>query len=144
MFLEPFWPDNVYNNQGPVGDISTAYSPRPEDFLRREQPAEKEDHGREEEWLEFFTKSSESNTSTLACTKPEETSTDEVYLCIKQFIDNHTDTELELVEVESQKMEAEEQKMKNCLEVLRIKHKIKKIKAVEKAKEQAKLQESTT
>lgn len=144
MFLEPFWPDNVYNNQGPVGNISTAYSPRPKDFLRREQPAEKEDHGREEEWLEFFTKSSESNTSTLACTKPEETSTDEVYLCIKQFIDNHTDTELELVEVESQKMEAEEQKMKNCLEVLRIKHKIKKIKAVEKAKEQAKLQESTT
>ncbi len=141
MCLESFPPDRmnqeVYNNRNPIDDISTAYSPRPEDFLRGEQPVEKEDHDREEEWLKFFTRSSE---STLACTKPE-TSTDEVYLCIKQFIDNHTDTELELVEVESQKMEAEEQKMKNCLEVLRIKHKIK---AVEKAKEQAKLQESTT
>ncbi len=145
MFLESFWPDNVeftmnqevYNNQDPIDDISTAYSPRPEDFLRREQPAEKEDHGREEEWLKFFTKSSESNTSTLACTKPEENSMDEVYLCIEQFINCHTVTELELVEIESQKMEAEEQKMENSLEVLKIKQQIK---AVEKAKEQAELQ----
>ncbi len=139
MFLESFWPDNVelYNNQGPIDGISTTYSPRPEDLLRRERPAEKEDHGREEEWLEFFTKSSEPNTSTLACTKPEETSMDAVYLCIEQFINNHTVTELKLVEIESQKMEAEEQKMENCLEVLKIKHQIKEL---EKAKEQAELQ----
>lgn len=143
MFLESFWPDNVadnvelYNNQGPIDGISNTYSPRPEDLLRRERPAEKEDHGREEEWLKLFTESSESNTSTLACTKPEETSMDGLYLCIEQLINHHTVTELKLVEIESQKMEAEEQKMENSLEVLKIKQQIK---AVEKAKEQAELQ----
>jgi hypothetical protein len=133
MFLESFWLDNVelYNNQGPIDGISTTYSPRPEDLLRRERPAEKEDHGREEEWLKLFTSESK------ACTKPEETSMDGLYLCIEQLINHHTVTELKLVEIESQKMEAEEQKMENSLEVLKIKQQIK---AVEKAKEQAELQ----
>jgi hypothetical protein len=141
MFLEYFWPDDVelatnqevYNNQDLIDDISTDYSSRPEDILWREQPVEQEDRNREEEWREFFSKS-----ETTA--KPEETKTDEVFLCIKKIIDNQTDTDLELVELESQKMEAEEQKMNNWLEVLRIKHQIK---VVEKAKEQAKLQEQT-
>lgn len=85
MFVDSFWPGNVefaidqeiYNNQDPAGDI-LSYPPGSEDW--REQPAEENDRSREEEWLEFFTKSSESKTSTLACTKPVETQTDGLFV----------------------------------------------------------------
>lgn len=143
ILVEPFWPDDgelatngIYNNQDPVNDIPIAFSRDSEDFFAREQPAEKEDHGREAEWLDFLSKSSESNTSTLAWTQPV-AQEDEVYSCVTQFIDDHTKTELEMVDLENRKIEAKKQKMRNDLEVLKLRYERK---VAEKTKEQAKLQ----
>lgn len=125
----------IYNNQGPVGDKLTTYSTGSEDVSRREP--DKVDHGREEEWVEFFTDSAESKTSTLACTKPGETPTNELDLCLK-FVDNRTKIELEMVDLEHQEIKAREQTWENNLEVERIRYQIM---VVKKAKEQAKLQD---
>ena len=105
----------------------------------REQLSQNEDHSREDEWLEFFTKSVESNTSALKCTNPGETQEDEIYLCLEKVIEGNTDIQLKQVNLERQRVEAKKQKMQNHRELMKIRIERKRL---EKAKEQAKLQQA--
>lgn len=138
-----FWPDEVELetfNKNPFDDMSHAGTTSSQDFLMCEQPAQEEDQDHVTEWLDFFKKSAESDTSALTCTKPVDNQDDELYSCLQKVIEGNTDIQLKQVNLERQEVEAKKQKMQHQKELMRIQVERKRI---EKAKEQAKLQQQS-